>query len=161
MWAQYPSFPREREAFLGAHFNRINRGCLEVCFYTPYPSCSDSNLSSYKRRILGNTFPPPLSPAPSIITKPRPSFYDDNHHQRHHLCLVLGTSAWLRMPATNNVTNNYFFRMLLFYHQGKCHFCKIINSVQLILSTSSRSSHSRAVSCKYFPKVFPESLCSK
>lgn len=59
--------------------------------------------------------------------KPSPSFYDDNHHQRHHLRLMPENDfacQWLTILRTIISLEGYCFT-----HQGKCHFCKVINVV--------------------------------
>lgn len=37
---------------------------------------------------MGNAFISPLPAAPQLITKPSPSFHDNNPLQRHHLSLM-------------------------------------------------------------------------
>ena len=107
----------------------------------------------------------PHKPLPT--EKPSPSFYDDNHHQRHHLSLMPENDfacQWLTMLRTIISLEGYCFT-----HQGKCHFCKVINVVyresgytqvcrliwsRFIPSNSWRSSHSRAATHKSFLECF-------
>lgn len=157
-----PFLPQGKRTIPGCPFQQDE---MEVSIH-----CNLHGLTPISAPVTGASWEMPFSSSPqtpSHLKKPSPSFYDDNHHQRHHLSLMPENDSacpWLTMLRTIISLEGYSFT-----HQGKCHFCKVINVVyresgyiqvchliwsQFIPSNSWRLSHSRSVSCKSFLECF-------